>query len=143
MVMHLQVRELGQRAGFRGDLCGQLPGGSQHECALDTLRRFVSSSRFEQGQREGRRLAGAGLGQAQDVASVESGGKGFVLNGTRLLEARGSRATNERGVESKLVEASGTRMILSRCSQILVSYVRVHFGTAGHGWVPTQTTVKG
>ncbi len=47
---------------------------------------------MQQRQREGRRLAGAGLGQSHHVAAGEARGDGFVLDWPGFLEAGGVTA---------------------------------------------------
>ena len=70
---------LGAVAGHVLDLAGQLAGGGDHEgadgCACATAHQLQG------GQDEGGRLAGAGLGAAQDVTAGEGEGDGLFLDG--------------------------------------------------------------
>ena len=71
------------------DLEGQLPGGGQDEGA-DGPRFFgrAGAQQIQHGQGEGRRLAGAGLGTAQQVLPFQHRGNGPRLDGRRLFIAR-------------------------------------------------------
>ena len=64
-----------------------------------------SSRRCEQRQREGGRLAGAGLGEAEHVAAVERRGDGLGLDRARRLEAGGADSAAQGAVEPEPVEA--------------------------------------
>ena len=65
------------------DLAGQFPGRAQHQHAA--VLRLRTDARFqhpvEDREREGGGLAGAGLGDADDVAAGQRQGDGLSLNG--------------------------------------------------------------
>src|SRR5215469_3530107 len=70
-----------------GDLQGQLARWSQHERAHGLARRrhAIGRQTLENGQREGRRLARAGLGDAEQVATGEQMGNRLRLDRRRAL----------------------------------------------------------
>ena len=64
-----------------------------------------SSARLlQQRQREGRRLAGAGLGGGQQVAAVVDGGNGALLDGRRGDVAQFLDGAQEFGRQAELIE---------------------------------------
>jgi len=73
-----------------GDLRGQLAGWRQHEAAHGLGRgfAFIHAQQRDQRQPEGGGLAGAGLGQSQNVVPVEGFGDGAGLNGGRLGQSQ-------------------------------------------------------
>ena len=82
------------------DLAGEFARRGEHENARPAARRgpLVGDEAVEDRQREGRRLAGAGLGDADQVASVHQDGNGLSLNRGRLGVAHlGQRGYERRG----------------------------------------------
>ncbi len=74
----------GKLGQFFGHLDGQFTRGAQDD-ALDVL--FARVDAFQQGNAEGGRLAGAGLGLADDVAAFEDVGDGQGLDGRGFFKA--------------------------------------------------------
>ncbi len=66
--------------------------------------RLSAIRRLQDRQREGRRLAGAGLGDADQVASVHQDGNGLGLDGRRLGVAHLGQRGDERRGEAEAVE---------------------------------------
>ena len=100
---------LGQGADLSRDLSGEFPRGSEHQGSR--LRAARLEKPVEQGQRKGRRLAGAGLSQAQHVAAGATRGNGLLLDRPGILETDAANAANQGLVEFEPVE-TGRR---SRC----------------------------
>ena len=92
-----QARVLAELAGLHVDLLGQLPGG-RHDQGAQPAARAVQQT-LEDGQDEGGGLAGAGLGQAQHVASLERGRQRALLDGGRVQVACRSDARLDAGIE--------------------------------------------
>ena len=79
---HADLREAAVGAeGFR-DLGDQLAGRGQHQRAAHgrAVRDGVGEHALDDGEREGGRLAGAGLGDAEQVAAFEQGRDGLGLD---------------------------------------------------------------
>ena len=74
----LDVRESGQGADLLVDLARQL--ASRRHDQHPRSRSAPGQQPLEHGQRECGGLAGSRLGQAQDVAALEGGGNGFLLD---------------------------------------------------------------
>ena len=74
---------LGAGAGDLVDLGAELARGGDHEGAYA----LAAAEPLQDGQHEGRRLAGAGLGTADDVAAGDDLGDGLLLDGGRLVVA--------------------------------------------------------
>ena len=98
------------------DLAGQLAGRGQHERARSATA--LAQASLQDGQREGGGLAGAGLGQPEDVASCEGGRQGGCLDGAGSAEAGFGERAAELGEESQLLESDargvGRSMISDR-----------------------------
>ena len=88
------------------DLAGEFARRGEHENARPAARRgpLVGDEAVEDRQREGRRLAGAGLGDADQVASVHQDGNGLSLNRGRLGVAHLGQRGHERRGEAEAVE---------------------------------------
>ena len=88
------------------DLAGEFARRGEHENARPAARRgpLVGDEAVEDRQREGRRLAGAGLGDADQVASVHQDGNGLSLNGGRLGVAHLGQRGHERRGKAEAVE---------------------------------------
>ena len=88
-VMDLQVRAVVPDAV--ADLGGEFAGWAQDEGADDTalVSTWLLGEPVQHGQGEGGRFAGAGLGHAQHIASVENVRDGLSLNGGRGLIPKG------------------------------------------------------
>ena len=96
-----------------GDLGGQLAGGSQDQGA-DRPAAVVgldAQQLVEDGEREGRGLAGAGLGAGEQVAGLQRVGNGPSLDGSRLGVAELLEHGDQLGVELEALETArgGTR----------------------------------
>ena len=102
-----------------GDLPGQLARRRQHQHAGAAARRRpgVVEQPVQDGQREGGGLAGAGLGDALDVAAghhqrdrlhLDRGGSRVALGGERLEEGRG---------QAELFEAVHGKSFLGRAQK--------------------------
>ena len=84
-------------------LFSQLAGGGNDEGAQFSARAFHQA--FQNGQHEGGRFAGAGLGQAQNVTPFQNGRDGLGLNGGRSgITGRYDTRVDLR-VQLKLVES--------------------------------------
>ena len=97
-----------------GDLAGQLArGGDDQRPRVARAARAAVARRGEdsmkQRQPEGRRLAAAGLGEAEHVAPGEGGGNGLALDRARLAEAGVGDAVQQRIVETEDVEGTAGR----------------------------------
>ena len=81
-----------------GDLDRELAGRRQHERtrALGQRAFLGRGELLQHGQRESRRLAGAGLGNAQDVAALQEGGNGARLDGRGHGVLGGFEGTQQR-----------------------------------------------
>ena len=127
---HQHVEALGQRADLRavrhaaeddgdverqagrevaealGDLAGEFARRREHENARPAARRrlLVGDQAVEDRQREGRRLAGAGLGDADQVASLHQDGNGLGLDRGRLGVAHLGQRGDERRGKAEAVE---------------------------------------
>ena len=83
---HLHAPQPGGVGGDRlGDLQGELAGGSEHQ---DLGGALAEVEALQQGQAEGRRLAGAGLGLAHQVAAEQQFGDGGLLDRRGFAEAQ-------------------------------------------------------
>jgi hypothetical protein len=98
------VAEPREPPDLRVDLDRQLAGGRQDQDQRASARLFEQP--LQDGQREGRRLAGPGLGQAHDVPSLETGRNRLDLDRPGFIEARGPDAAIEAGIEAEAVEAA-------------------------------------
>ena len=84
------------------NLQGQFAGRGQDEDAHGpALRNRSLDHALQQGQREGGRLAGAGLGQTEDILAVEDRGDGLNLNGGGGNVAAVTNADVQTPVEGK------------------------------------------
>ena len=111
---HLQRAVPREHGDLRRDLGCQLTGGGEDQRA-GIAATSVPGRReqpVQQGQGEGRGLAGAGHGQAEDVAALEAGGNGVGLDGAGAGEARVANAAQQGVVEAKAVEAAGGRRLI-------------------------------
>jgi hypothetical protein len=84
------LRETRQQPDLGVDLRCEFACRCEYECARSAAA--LRHESLEHRQREGRRLAGAGLGEAQHVAPCECGRDGLGLDGARMNEARGDYA---------------------------------------------------
>ncbi|MNV39689.1 hypothetical protein D3C71_1312760 [compost metagenome] len=96
-----QLGVLGVQRDLLGDLVGQLARGQQYQGAHRMAGRgcgaaFVLEQALQQGQRESRRLAGAGLGCAHHVLPCEHHRNGLLLDGRHGLVAHFGYGARER-----------------------------------------------
>ena len=87
-----QLGVFGVQRNLLGHLVGQLTRGQQHQGAHGVTggrcgTALVLEQALQQGQRERRGLAGAGLGSAHDVLPCEDHGNGLLLDGRHGLVA--------------------------------------------------------
>ena len=89
-----------------GDLAGEFARRAEHENARAAARRrlLVGDEAVENRQRERRRLAGAGLGDADQVAALHQDGNGLRLNRRRLGVAHLGQRGHERRGKAEAVE---------------------------------------
>ena len=89
-----------------GDLAGEFARRREHEHARPAARRrlLVGDQAVEDRQREGRRLAGAGLGDADQVAALHQDGNGLRLDRRRLGVAHLGQRGDERRGKAEAVE---------------------------------------
>ncbi len=88
------------------DLAGEFARRRKHENARPAPRRrlLVGDEAVEDRQGEGGRLAGAGLGDADQVAALHQDGNGLRLDGRRLGVAHLGQRSDERRGEAEAVE---------------------------------------
>ena len=88
------------------DLAGEFARRAEHQDARPALRRgaFVGDEAVEDRQREGGGLAGAGLGDADEIAPFHQDGNGLRLNRRRLGVAHFGQCVDERRGEAEAVE---------------------------------------
>ncbi|MPN20599.1 hypothetical protein SDC9_167978 [bioreactor metagenome] len=99
---HAYTLHLGRvRLERLADLQGELAGGGEHQCLRGLL---VHVEVFEDRQREGGGLAGAGLRLADDIASGQQRGNGRHLNGRGGLIAEVSDRCEHRPGDAELLE---------------------------------------
>ena len=99
---HVQVLAVATEAF--GDLGGQLAGRRQHDAARAAARAgpAVFRQAVQDRQGEGRRLAGAGLGDAEQVLAGQHGRDGLGLD-----RGRGLIAFGRKGLQDRLGQAQG------------------------------------
>ncbi len=85
---HGQPVVLAEGLEMLGDLRRQFAGGLKDQRARHARSRAASLEPGQHRQHEGRGLAGSGLRDAEHVAAGDGHGNGFLLNGSRFLEAR-------------------------------------------------------
>jgi hypothetical protein len=87
-----------------GDLAGQFPRGGQDQGAAAAARRLlgIGGKALKNRQREGRRLAGAGLGDAEQVLALQQDRDGLGLDRGRRLIALGVEGLQQAGVEAEV-----------------------------------------
>ncbi len=85
-------------AGALEHLLGQLARGHEHQRPEHVLR-AVRGEPLQDRQHERRRLAGAGLGGSDEIASGQGQGDGFQLNGGGLLVAFVGHGAHQFGDE--------------------------------------------
>jgi hypothetical protein len=95
----LQIRETRKIANGRFHLRGEFAGGFQHEKAR---ARIVVTHLHQNGQSERRCLAGAGLGAADDILSVEDERNGAELDGGWVHVSHGFDPFQNRTRQTKL-----------------------------------------
>ena len=97
-----------------GDLGGEFARRRQHEAARAAAHRRLTGrlEAVQDGQREGGRLAGTGLGDAEQVAAFEDG-----ADGLRLDRRRRRVTLVGHGLEQHLVQAEFGKL----CQRILLS----------------------
>ena len=96
----LQPKSVGQVTEALGDLACEFAGRAQDEHTRAASRRWapVGDEPVEDRQREGRRLAGAGLSDADQVAALHQRRDGLDLNWGRTRKAEfGQRCIEGRG----------------------------------------------
>jgi hypothetical protein len=95
--------------GFISNLSRQLAGGTQHQRAkprgginraATRALRNIHEQMMRDRHDERSRLAGAGLGQADDVAVIHRRLKRLLLNGTRLVVAHRDEVADEQWMKS-------------------------------------------
>ena len=101
----LQAGELGQRAELVGDLGGQFTGGCEHQNPGRAGDRDLQHA-VQDGERERRGLAGAGLGQPQDILAGHGRGNGVGLDGPGGIESQSANAAREGLVEPEVIEST-------------------------------------
>jgi hypothetical protein len=101
-----QAGGAGQRPQAFGDLVDQFAGRREDERLGRLGRRFAGliQQRVDQRQAEGQRLAGAGLGEAEDVMSVQRKRDRLRLDRGGLGEARAAERVVQGGLEAEGVE---------------------------------------
>ena len=121
----LHAGELREHADLGGDLGGQLAGGGEHQGAGPPSGALAAAAAqsVEEWQREGGRLAGAGLCEAQHVGAFERGGDGLGLDGPGYGEPCSAYPAHEVRVKLEPVEA-GCRDRLGSRHQSVVSPAR-------------------
>ncbi len=92
---------LGASAGDFVDLGAELARGGDDEGAYA----LAPAEPLQDRQHEGRRLAGAGLGAADDVAAGDDLGNGLLLDGGRLLVAEPLDRVEHGAVEAEVGES--------------------------------------
>src|SRR6185437_1854263 len=87
-----------------GDLHGELTRRREHEGPRAARLRALpgSGEMLQHGQRERRRLAGAGLGDAQHVTALQQQGNGAGLDGGRHGVLGGVEGTQQRLGEAEI-----------------------------------------
>ena len=85
------------------DLSGELPCGGKHQSSRALTA--ILEEPIEQGQREGRRFASAGLGEAQHVAASATCRNRLELDRPGILKTNGADAANEGFMKLEPVEA--------------------------------------
>ena len=103
-----------KRAEARLDLHGELAGRREDQRAAGLRRRAAAELEqlVQDRQREGRGLAGAGLGDAEDVAARELRRDGLGLDRRRRVEAGAGEAVGERLGKAEVREG-GSRHVMS------------------------------
>ncbi|MNE23497.1 hypothetical protein D3C80_1167530 [compost metagenome] len=98
------------------DLGGQFTGGAQHQAAGRARlgRDAVLGQAVQDRQGEGRRLAGAGLGDAQQVLAQHDVGDGLGLDRRRLVIARRGEGGQKSLVQAHGFESDVAHVCLSR-----------------------------
>ena len=88
------------------DLGGEFARWTQDQGADDpaALPARLLAEPMEHGKGKGRRLAGAGLGDTEDVFAVHDVGNGLGLNGGRGLVAKGNEGPHEGFAQSERME---------------------------------------
>ena len=94
------LHALAQRDARLGDLFGQLARGRHDQHAHLAQRTFGQP--LQDGQHEGRGLAGAGLSQAQHIAPLQDDGNGLLLDGRGRGIAHCLDARANARIEGKL-----------------------------------------
>jgi hypothetical protein len=112
-VQSLEVR--GVAAEGLGDLERELTGGREHQ-HLGGLLRQVDARKDR--ERERGRLAGAGLGEADDVLAGQERRDRFRLDRRRRLVADVAQDLLDPGIQPQLVETGG-RVALTHCLSVV------------------------
>ena len=95
-------------AGHVFDLAGQLAGGGDHRVPM----RAASAHQLQSGQDEGGRLAGAGLGAAEDVTAGQGERDGLFLDGGRFGVAEAFDSLEQAWFQAKVGE---THVVVAPC----------------------------
>ncbi len=103
---HRQAQETAIIAEALGDLGSQLAGRRQHQhaTALDRRRLGIAREIVEAGQREGCGFAGAGLGDAAQVAAFQQDRNGLLLDRRRLGIFLGGQRPDDWLGKTKFIE---------------------------------------
>ncbi len=102
-----QLGVLGIQGDLLGDLVGQFTRGQQHQGAHRVARGrggtvLVLEQALQQRQREGRRLAGAGLGCAHHILAGQNHRNGLLLDGGHGLVAHFGHGACQRFSQRKI-----------------------------------------
>jgi hypothetical protein len=101
----IEVQAVAIARDARADLAGQLAGGGDDEPAQVGRIAGRHVEALEHGERERRRLASAGLRAAEDVAPLEGGRDGRLLDGGGLCVAFALDGAEKNGVEPQIGES--------------------------------------
>ena len=130
---HLGVELAAVLVDGLGDLDGQLAGGHEHEG--DGLGLGAGHDALEDRQREGRRLAGAGGGLAEQVAAGEDRRDRLGLDRRRLLVAEGGEGAEELGAQAEVGERGHVLDGTSSTEASSGVAEGIGRGNVGHWWL--------
>lgn len=137
----LQLRELREEPDLGLDLGGQLAGRRDDQGAGPGAA--LVEELVQEGQREGRGLAGTGLGQAQDVGALQRRRNRLGLDRPGLLEPGRADAALQVRVELETVEAVSGVGCRSRHVDAVLPRVGAKCALGAGFGSPGHTTVVG